>query len=271
MQNELEVRQWQGITCTHYFISGKFFADPHTKDTTATTTASVPPKPGIYKPRGFEVTSKFLEVYYEKESKISAKSHHTAMTTTAMLVQSENLISLVLGLVVFAVCWWMFRKGWFCPGQKLPPLVFSLPVLGSPYLWTSDPRKTLRNLWKKYGPVYRIHIGSKMVVVLSGNEAIRDAIQEHPWTLGSAKPKPTFTTSRVVQGAHTDEGTKWSRRRAVLASSYRALGRDVPDVFRDMFTEEYSQMVRGIRKVYQRSAKVQTFHQISEFTNKQKF
>ncbi len=169
-------------------------------------------------------------------------------------VPEVNATTILLGCVTFSLCWLMVRGSGLFSKKKLPPLVPSLPIIGSPYLWVKDPRRNLRHLWKKYGPLFRIHIGSKMVYMLNGNEEIRQALQEHPWTLGSAKPLPTFTTSRVVQGAHTDEGIKWSRRRAILASSYRSLGRDEPTMFRDMFTDEFKQMVKYIGEVYDRAA-----------------
>ncbi len=169
-------------------------------------------------------------------------------------VPDFSVTSLLLTAVTCACCWLLVRGWGLFSRQKLPPLVPSLPIVGSPYLWTADPRKNIQKLWRRYGPVFRIHSGSKMVYVLSGNDEIRHALQEHPWNLGSAKPLPTFTTSCVASGAHTDEGIKWSRRRAILGASYRALGRDEPTLFRELFTEEFRQMVAHISGVYDKAA-----------------
>ena len=169
----------------------------------------------------------------------------------ALVLTRQDVTSLAVGLLTFAVSFLLLHWQYLHRGNRvLPPLIFSLPFIGCPYLLTADPRRTLRNFWKRYGDTFRIHTGAGVVVVLNGNEAIRSAMRLYPWVLGSAKPLPTFTTSRVVHAAHTDEGAKWSRRRAILAASYRGLARDARRLFRQIFTDELQGMVEQLRQVY---------------------
>ncbi len=130
--------------------------------------------------------------------------------------------------------------------KPLPPLAFSLPLVGSPCLWTPDPRKGIHELCRRYGPVFRIHRGCDVVVVLNGAQVIKEAMKLHPWNLGSAKILPKITASHFVKGGHLSEGKRWARQRAILLSSTRALSNDPQDVLQLILMQECGNLVKSL-------------------------
>ena len=62
---------------------------------------------------------------------------------------------------------------------KVPKGPISLPFIGNILQLGDRPYETMVKWSKKYGPVYRVRLGSQEVVVLNGTELIRDALINH--------------------------------------------------------------------------------------------
>ncbi len=151
----------------------------------------------------------------------------------------------VVTVSLFSVYIWI-QVPFFGNRKPLPPLAFSLPLVGSPCLLTSDPQKGIQKLWRRYGPVFRIHRGCDVVVVLSGAKVIKEAIKLYPWNLGSAKIRPNITASLFVKGGHLSEGKRWARQRAILSSSTRRLSNDPEEVLQLILMQECGNLLKGM-------------------------
>lgn len=77
---------------------------------------------------------------------------------------------------------------------KVPHGPISLPLIGNILQLGDRPYETMVKWSKKYGPVYRVRLGSQEVVVLNGTEIIRDALINH--SEGKLSINPIFV-SRV--------------------------------------------------------------------------
>ncbi len=124
-----------------------------------------------------------------------------------------SLLIVAGAFILFYIC----QKVWvFDSRPRLPPLAFSFPLVGSPYLWTNDPRKVLRKLWHRYGPIFRIHTGNDVAFVLNGARAIKEAVRLYPQILGSAKALPIYTDLHNFPAG--EWGSHWRRGGMVQAA-----------------------------------------------------
>lgn len=64
-------------------------------------------------------------------------------------------------------------------GKNLPPGPTPLPLIGNLHILGQDLQCSLKDLADEYGKVFRLYIGEKLVVVLSG-DAIREALVRKP-------------------------------------------------------------------------------------------
>ncbi len=154
------------------------------------------------------------------------------------------LLAAVTVSLIFLYIW--VRRSFPSYRSPLPPLVFSLPLVGSPFLLTRDPRKAIRKLWRRHGPVFRIHRGCDVIVFLNGAKVIKEVMKLHPWNLGSTKLPPNLIINQFVKGGHLSEGSRWAKQRAILISSTRALSRDPEGLLQLIMTQECRSLVKTL-------------------------
>ena len=89
--------------------------------------------------------------------------------------------------------------------MKLPPGPISLPLIGNlpSLVWHllrsgDEPEHLFAKMAKKYGEVFSLKVGSKVIVVCNGYKAIKEALQN---PLTSDRPK-----SKVFEETSLDEG-----------------------------------------------------------------
>ena len=79
--------------------------------------------------------------------------------------------SILLGLAAFLLCLWLVRKP-----RNLPPGPRGLPLLG--YRFGPGPvHEQFAALAQKYGPVFSVRRGPKLLVVLNDSASVRQALQ----------------------------------------------------------------------------------------------
>jgi cytochrome P450 len=92
-----------------------------------------------------------------------------------------------------------------------------LPLIGSLHQFRASRAHLIFESWaRKYGPVYRVSIGRKVVVIMSDHDATMKALRERPHD---------FTRSRVIRplfaelgfvGLFGAEGDEWRRQRPLV-------------------------------------------------------
>ncbi|XP_039273179.2 cytochrome P450 1A4-like [Styela clava] len=83
---------------------------------------------------------------------------------------------------------------------RLPPGPKGLPVVGNILQLGPNPHLTMTNFAKKFGAVYRLKLGSRMVIVVNGMDAIKQALLRQPMDFVS---RPEMHTTQYVCRGHS--------------------------------------------------------------------
>ncbi|KAL4557606.1 hypothetical protein LXL04_035791 [Taraxacum kok-saghyz] len=63
--------------------------------------------------------------------------------------------------------------------SRLPPTPFPLPIIGHLHLLSPSPHQAFHNLSLRYGPIFRLSLGSTPCVVASSSETAKDLFKTH--------------------------------------------------------------------------------------------
>lgn len=80
------------------------------------------------------------------------------------------------GVLLFTILVVYFILDEIIKSKNLPPGPFPLPIIGNIHLLSSKTYLDLYRLAFRYGPVYRLRLGSNRVVVINGYSSARDAM-----------------------------------------------------------------------------------------------
>ncbi|KAG9455644.1 hypothetical protein H6P81_000152 [Aristolochia fimbriata] len=123
-------------------------------------------------------------------------------------------LALLVGVIVYfyAPYWWV-RK---VPG---PP---TTPLLGHLLLLTKYGPDVFSVLAKKYGPIYRFHMGRQPLIIIADPELCRDAGIRKFKDLGNRSvPSPISASPLHQRGLFFTRGSRWSTMRNTILSLYR--------------------------------------------------
>ena len=106
---------------------------------------------------------------------------------------------------------------------NLPPGPFAFPIIGNAYKLAVDSRHVdLMELEKQYGKVFRLFLGSKLVVVASGASAIKEVLVTKSAEFAG---RPSLYSSEVyAEGkaiGFVDYSSEWRLHRKVAASAIK--------------------------------------------------
>ncbi|XP_006823767.1 cytochrome P450 2U1-like [Saccoglossus kowalevskii] len=142
-----------------------------------------------------------------------------------MSFSTDPISLLVLFLIIILV--WITVKHYRAPCKNFPPGPWGLPIIGSfIYFGKHAPYKDMMRLSKQYGDVYSLKMGSRIVVVVSGTDAIKECLVQkgndfadrpYLWVIDQMNPK----YDGIVHG-HFDD--KWQRRRQFAHTTLRGFG-----------------------------------------------
>jgi len=107
--------------------------------------------------------------------------------------------------------------------RNLPPGPFSFPIIGNAHKLAADLRHVdLMKLEKQYGKVFRLYLGSKLVVVASGPSAIKEVLVTKSAEFAG---RPSLYSSEVfAEGkaiGFVDYSSEWRLHRKVAASAIK--------------------------------------------------
>ncbi|XP_066198357.1 cytochrome P450 2W1 isoform X2 [Saccopteryx leptura] len=122
---------------------------------------------------------------------------------------------LLLGLLGLLGLWVLLRARTPAPGW--PPGPRPLPLIGNLHLLrVSQQERSLMELSEQYGPVFTVHMGLQKTVVLTGYEAVREALVGTGQRLADRPPIAIF---QLIQG-----GRGWKRARQFTVRTLHSLG-----------------------------------------------
>ncbi|XP_075057365.1 cytochrome P450 2K1-like [Mixophyes fleayi] len=108
--------------------------------------------------------------------------------------------------------------------KNFPPGPTPLPIIGNMHIINlSKPHITFIELAKKYGSVFSVHLGEKMVV-LCGYDTIKDALINHAEEFSERSDSPIISKSTKGFGVISAHGENWKVMRRFALSTLRDYG-----------------------------------------------
>uniref|UniRef100_A0A8C6YM87 Cytochrome P450 2W1-like n=1 Tax=Nothoprocta perdicaria TaxID=30464 RepID=A0A8C6YM87_NOTPE len=108
---------------------------------------------------------------------------------------------------------------------NLPPGPFPLPVIGNLHLLDIRRQdKSLMKISEKYGPVFTIHLGFQRTVVLTGYEAVKEALLNTADVFADRPAIPIFYHIQHGNGVFFSSQELWKTTRRFTMATMRDLG-----------------------------------------------
>ncbi|XP_043533805.1 cytochrome P450 2K6-like [Chiloscyllium plagiosum] len=127
--------------------------------------------------------------------------------------------------------------------RNFPPGPTPLPLIGN--LHQLDLKKldwSLMGLAEKYGNVFSVELGPLKAVVLTGYDAVKDALVNHADQFSGRPPIPIFDDFSFRTGVVLSDGKLWRENRKFVISALRGFGMGKKSI-EDRISEEASFLV----------------------------
>ncbi|KAM4771240.1 uncharacterized protein WCC33_003087 [Rhinophrynus dorsalis] len=131
------------------------------------------------------------------------------------------LLSIVVGFFLIIVLKGDKRNVY----KNFPPGPKPLPVIGNLHIINRiKPQKTFMELYKKFGSVFSIQLGTENIVVLCGYETVKDALVNHAEEFSERASIPIFEMVAKGYGIGFSHGENWKVMRRFTLSTLRDFG-----------------------------------------------
>ncbi|XP_060706699.1 cytochrome P450 2K6-like [Hemiscyllium ocellatum] len=150
-----------------------------------------------------------------------------------------TLVLSLLALFLFLVVSLIRRR----VPRNFPPGPTPLPLIGN--LHQLDLKKldwSLMGLAEKYGNVFSVELGPLKAVVLTGYDAVKDALVNHADQFSGRPPIPIFDDYSFRTGVIFSDGKLWRENRKFVISALRGFGMGKKSI-EDRISEEASFLV----------------------------
>ncbi|XP_051513003.1 cytochrome P450 1A1-like [Myxocyprinus asiaticus] len=146
----------------------------------------------------------------------------TLLSVLGPISVSESLVAIITICIVYLLMRLMRTK--IPEGLKKLPGPKPLPIIGNVLEVGNNPHLSLTAMSKCYGPVFQIQIGMRPVVVLSGNETLRQALLKQGEEFAG---RPDLYSSKFISDGKslafsTDQVGVWRARRKLALSALRS-------------------------------------------------
>ncbi|XP_071108290.1 cytochrome P450 2C23-like [Haliotis cracherodii] len=133
---------------------------------------------------------------------------------------TDNLTAILSCGVGALVLWLTSRR----PSGTPPGPRFPLPIVGHALSIGKNPKKKFREWHKKYGDIFSVYIGNRLVIILNGYEVLKDAFVKHG-DVFSDRPH-VFVVDEVSKGMGLagTSGQVWKEQRRFTLSTLRDFG-----------------------------------------------
>ncbi|XP_060706647.1 cytochrome P450 2K1-like [Hemiscyllium ocellatum] len=161
------------------------------------------------------------------------------MAVLKLFPTDYTLVLSLLALFLFLVVSLIRRR----VPRNLPPGPTPLPLIGN--LHQLDLKRldwSLMGLAEKYGNVFSVELGPLKAVVLTGYDAVKDALVNHADQFSGRPPIPIFDEISFRTGVVFSDGKLWRENRKFVISALRGFGMGKKSV-EDRISEEASFLV----------------------------
>ncbi|KAK1156727.1 cytochrome P450 2K1-like [Acipenser oxyrinchus oxyrinchus] len=165
------------------------------------------------------------------------------MSVISLLLAHTATVSLALVLTGFIFLYFYAKSSKSC-NYNFPPGPPALPVIGNlNILDLHRPHKTLSKLSETYGNVFTFHMGPKKYLVLTGYEAVNEALVTQADDFSErGQTHTTEIFSKGGNGIAFGKGESWKVMRRFTLSTLRALGMGKKTI-EDRIIEESQRLV----------------------------
>nr|XP_043629286.1 cytochrome P450 93A2-like [Erigeron canadensis] len=91
----------------------------------------------------------------------------------------EAYFPFVLTCIISTILVWVFSKTTRPKSHNIPPTPFALPIIGHLHLLYPIPHQAFCKLSSRYGPIFRIFLGSKPCIVVGSPEMAKEFLKTH--------------------------------------------------------------------------------------------
>ncbi|XP_007251902.3 cytochrome P450 1A1 [Astyanax mexicanus] len=135
---------------------------------------------------------------------------------------SESLVAMVTICTVYLLV--QLSRERIPAGLKLLPGPQSIPIIGNVMELGLNPHLSLTTMSKRFGNVFKIHIGTRPVVVLSGGETVRQALIKQGDDFAG---RPDLFSFQYINNGKslafsTDQAGVWRHRRKLAQNALRS-------------------------------------------------
>ncbi|XP_004617320.1 cytochrome P450 2W1 [Sorex araneus] len=111
------------------------------------------------------------------------------------------------------------------PAPRWPPGPRPLPLIGNLHLLrVTQQDRSLMELSARYGPVFTVHLGTQKTVVLTGYQAVREALLGTGHALTDRPPIAIFQRIQGGAGVFFSSGRRWRVARQLTVAALQGLG-----------------------------------------------
>ncbi|XP_075057367.1 cytochrome P450 2K1-like [Mixophyes fleayi] len=133
-------------------------------------------------------------------------------------------VTILLSVVVILFLANVFNNRKQDNGKNFPPGPTPLPIIGNMHIIDlSKPHNTFIELAKKYGSVFSVNLGEKMVV-LCGYDTVKDALINHADAFSDRPVSPIISKTSKGFGVIAANGENWKVMRRFSLSTLRDYG-----------------------------------------------
>ncbi|XP_009895990.2 cytochrome P450 2H1 [Dryobates pubescens] len=162
------------------------------------------------------------------------------------LLGATTIFLLVCISCLLIATWSRSQKG------KMPPGPITFPIIGS--MLQLNPRnlpESLKELSKKYGPVFTVHLGPQKVVVLYGYDVVKEALIDQGENFSGRGTLPLIKKLFQGTGIVTSNGETWRQLRRFTLTTLRDFGMGKKGI-EERIQEEARFLVERIRNTKER-------------------
>ncbi|PWA48830.1 cytochrome P450 [Artemisia annua] len=184
------------------------------------------------------------------------------------MVEFQDYFSLCLICLVFTIFIWKLSK-LIHANHRLPPSPFALPIIGHLHLLVLSPcpHRTFHKLSIRYGPVFRLYLGSTPCVVISSPETAKEIFKTYDNAF-SGKPHNS-SVDRISYGASAfifaPYGSYWKFMKKIVMS--QLLNTSTLDVLLPVRNDETNRLVKCLSQKANDGKSVELGLELTKMTN----
>ncbi|XP_015722216.1 cytochrome P450 2H2 [Coturnix japonica] len=142
---------------------------------------------------------------------------------------------------------------------KEPPGPTPIPIIGNAFqLNPRDLMESFKEISKKYGPIFTIHLGPKKAVVLYGYDIVKEALIDNGEAFSGRGNLPLFEKVFKGTGIVTSNGETWRQLRRFALTTLRDYGMGKKGI-EERIQEEAHFLVERIRNTHEKPFNPVTF------------